>query len=142
MIGLMFLFLIFAGVYGYALKFWKNNPYRFSKLTSIRIKYLHYFTLIILITLAFIGLTLRGIWTSRIIIIVTIVCGIFFNLFGQKSVLNRFEKIYFNFLSFIPILFFGLVLNPLIGFIVVSSLIGQLFNPVNKIYFEAYYSLG
>ncbi|MCL9771015.1 hypothetical protein NAT47_11370 [Flavobacterium sp. HXWNR69] len=57
-------------------------------------------------------------------------------MIAQKSVLNKVEKYYFTFLSFFPILFFGLVLIPMIGFIIVVSLIGQLFNPVDKIYYE------
>ena len=136
MIELIFLFLIFAGVYGYALKFWKKNKFRFSINNSFKVKYFHYSTFLLLIILGMFGLTLRGIWTNRIIIILCLISGIFFNLFSQKSVLNKFEKIYFNFLSFFPILFFGLVLIPMIGFIVVISLIGQLFNPVNEIYYE------
>ena len=57
-------------------------------------------------------------------------------MIAQKSVLNKVEKYYFTFLSFFPILFFGLVLIPMIGLIIVVSLIGQLFNPVDKIYYE------
>ena len=73
---------------------------------------------------------------NQIVIIISIITGIFYNLIAQKVILNKFEKYYFTFLSFFPILFFGLVLIPMIGLIVVVSLIGQLFNPVEKIYYE------
>ena len=136
MIELGFLFLIIAGSYAYSLKFWKKNQFRFSAFKSSCLKYLHYFTLILSLSFAFINYSLRGIWTTQIVIIVSIFIGVFYNLIAQKSVLNKVEKYYFTFLSFFPILFFGLVLIPMIGFIIVVSLIGQLFNPVHKIYYE------
>ncbi|MQP23487.1 hypothetical protein GFJ94_00210 [Flavobacterium sp. LMO8] len=136
MVELGFLFLIITGSYAYSLKFWKKNQFRFSEFTSRYLKYLHYFTFVLSLSFVFIDYSLRGIWTSRIVIIISIFIGIFYNLIAQKSVLNKVEKYYFAFLSFFPILFFGLVLIPMICFIIVVSLIGQLFNPVDKIYYE------
>lgn len=136
MIGIVFLFLIIAGSYAYTLKFWKKNQFRFSHFTSRYFKYLHYFTLILSLSFVLLNYSLRGIWSTQIVIIISIINGIFYNLIAQKVILNKFEKYYFTFLSFFPILFFGLVLIPMIGLIVVVSLIGQLFNPVEKIYYE------
>lgn len=136
MIGIVFLFLIIAGSYAYTLKFWKQNQFRFSHFTSRYFKYLHYFTLILSLSFVLLNYSLRGIWSTQIVIIISIITGIFYNLIAQKVILNKFEKYYFTFLSFFPILFFGLVLIPMIGLIVVVSLIGQLFNPVEKIYYE------
>ena len=136
MIELGFLFLIIAGSYAYSLKFWKKNQFRFSEFTSRGLKYLYYFTLVLSLSFVFVDYSLRGIWTTRIVIIISIFIGVFYNLIAQKSVLNKVEKYYFTFLSFFPILFFGLVLIPMIGLIIVVSLIGQLFNPVDKIYYE------
>jgi hypothetical protein len=136
MIELVFLFLIIAGTYFYSLKFWKKNQFRFSEFTSRCLKYSHYFALVLSLSFVFIDYSLRGIWTTQIVILISIFIGVFYNLIAQKSVLNKVEKYYFTFLSFLPILFFGLVLIPMIGFIIVVSLIGQLFNPVDKIYYE------
>jgi hypothetical protein len=136
MIELGFLFLIIAGIYAYSLKFWNKNQFRFSEFISNRLKYLHYFTLVLSLSFVFLDYSLRGIWTTQIVIIISIFIGVFYNLITQKSILNKVEKYYFTFLSFFPILFFGLVLIPMIGFIIVVSLIGQLFYPVDKIYYE------
>ncbi len=136
MIELVFLFLIIAGTYAYSLKFWKKNPFRFSEFVSTCLKYLHYFTLGLSLSFVFVDYSLRGIWTTQVVIIISIFIGIFYNLIAQKPVLNKVEKYYFTFLSFLPILFFGFVIIPMIGFIIVVSLIGQLFNPVDKIYYE------
>ncbi len=136
MIELGFLFLIIASIYVFSLKFWKKNQFRFSESTSKGIKFLHYFTLLLSLSFVFINYSLRGIWTTQIVIIISIFIGVFYNLIAQKSVLNKVEKYYFTFLSFFPIMFFGLVIIPMIGFIIVVSLIGQLFNPVDKIYYE------
>lgn len=136
MIELGFLFLIIAGSYAYSLKFWKKNQFRFSEFTSRYLKYSHYLTLVLSLSFIFIDYSLRGIWMTQIVIIISIFIGVFYNLIAQKSILNKVEKHYFSFLSFFPILFFGLVLIPMIGFIIVVSLIWQLFNPVNKIYYE------
>jgi hypothetical protein len=136
MIELVFLFLIIAGIYAYSLKFWKKNQFRFSEFTSRCLKNLHYFTLVLSLSFVIVNYSLRGIWSTQVVIIISIITGIFYNLIAQKVVLNKFEKYYFTFLSFLPILFFGLVLIPMIGFIIVVSLIGQLFNPVDKIYYE------
>lgn len=123
-------------IYAFSLKFWKKNQFRFSESTSKGIKFLHYFTLLLSLSFVFINYSLRGIWTTQIVIIISIFIGVFYNLIAQKSVLNNVEKYYFTFLSFFPIMFFGLVIIPMIGFIIVVSLIGQLFNPVDKIYYE------
>lgn len=136
MIEIGFLFLIIAGSYAYSLRFWKKNQFRFSAFKSRCLKYLHYFTLVLSLSFAFLDYSLRGIWTTQIVILISIFIGVFYNLIAQKSVLNKVEKYYFTFLSFFPILFFGLVLIPMAGFIIVVSLIGQLFNPVDKIYYE------
>lgn len=136
MIELGFLFLIIAASYAYSLKFWKKNQFRFSEVTSMNLKYSHYLTLALSLSFVFFDYSLRGIWTTQIVIIISIFIGVFYNLIAQKSVLNKFEKYYFTFLSFFPILFFGLVIIPMIGFIIVVSLIGQLFNPVDKIHYE------
>jgi hypothetical protein len=136
MIELSFLFLIIAFSYLYSFKFWKKNKFRFSEFSSRYLKYLHYFTLLLSVSFLFIDYSLRGIWTSQIVIIFSIFSGVFYNLIAQKSVLNKVEKYYFSFFSIFPILFFGLVLIPMIGFIIIISSIGQLFNPVDKIYFE------
>lgn len=136
MIELGFLFLIIAASYAYSLKFWKKNQFRFSEVTSMNLKYSHYLTLALSLSFVFFDYSLRGIWTTQIVIIISIFIGVFYNLIAQKSVLNKFEKYYFTFLSFFPILFFGFVIIPMIGFIIVVSLIGQLFNPVDKIHYE------
>jgi hypothetical protein len=136
MIELGFLFLIIAASYAYSLKFWKKNQFRFSEVTSRNLKYSHYLTLALSLSFVFFDYSLRGIRTSQIVILISIFIGVFYNLIAQKSVLNKAEKYYFNLLSFFPILFFGLVLIPMMGFIIVVSLIGQLFNPVDKIHYE------
>lgn len=111
MIELVFLFLIIAGIYAYSLKFWKKNQFRFSEFASRCLKYSHYFTLVLSLSFVLVNYSLRGIRSTQIVIIISIITGVFYNLIAQKVVLNKFEKYYFTFLSFFPILFFWLNIN-------------------------------
>lgn len=122
--------------YWICLKFWKENTYRFSEKTSRLIKYIHYLFLSISIILFANGLNLKGIWTSRIVFLTSLFLGIFFNLIAQKIVLTKIEKMYFNFLSVFPIVIFSLILIPFLGIVLIASIIGQLFNPYETIYYN------
>jgi cytochrome b subunit of formate dehydrogenase len=82
------------------------------------------------------GIGLRGLWTTRIIVITTLLIGIFFVFLSAKNVLNKIEKWYFSFFSFLPILTVGFMLIPFFGAVATISLFGQLFCPADKIFYE------
>lgn len=133
--------IIFIIVYGFGLFYWnKKINWRLSKKISKPLKLLHYsgFTICLIIAVLYSNydLTLRGIWTSRIIILFTLFTGIFFIFVANKSSIIEIEKWYFKFFSFLPILTAAILLIPFLGIVIVLSLFGQLTNPVTKIYFE------
>lgn len=123
-------------LYAFKIKDWKKNDYRLNQELSIYLKYLHYFTITITIILLILELQIRGIWTGRIVTFIALLSGIFYNLFAQKSVLNKLEKTYFSFLSILPLIFPFFLLIPLFGMVIIFSTIGRLFSPYDKIHYE------
>jgi hypothetical protein len=133
--------IIFLVVYTIALIKWnKWVSWRLNPKTSRTIKYVHYIGLSIITIIAFVywelNIGLRGLWTTRSIIFVTLFTGIFFNFISSKAVFNILETIYFRLFSLIPI-FVGLaLLIPFLGVVIVFSIFGQLTSPADKIYYE------
>ena len=123
-------------LYAFKIKDWKKNDYRLNPELSIYLKYLHYITITITIVLLVLELQIRGIWTGRIITFIALLSGIFYNLFAQKSVLNKLEKTYFSFLSIFPLILPLFLLIPLFGMVVIFSIIGRLIFPYDKIHYE------
>lgn len=123
-------------LYAFKIKDWKKNDYRLNPELSIYLKYLHYFTITITIVLLILELQIRGIWTERIVTFIALLSGIFYNLFAQKSVLNELEKIYFGFLSILPLIAPLFLLIPLFGMVIIFSTVGRLFSPYDKIHYE------
>ena len=127
--------------YLFCLFYWnKYIDWRLDEKISKRIKYSHYIGLFIciLITIHYTiyDIGLRGIWTSRIIIIYTLTTGIFFTFLSDKNILKKIEKIYFKAFSFFPVLISTFLLVPFWGILVVFSLLGQLILPYEKIIYE------
>lgn len=132
---------IFVVIYIYGLIQWnKKVAWRLNPLVSKIIKYVHFVTLLVSLSIGVLNLKLdlgfRGLWTTRIIIITVLISGIFFNFLSNKSILNRFEKIYFRLFSFFPVVVGGILLIPFIGFVLVASLFGQLISPAENIYYQ------
>jgi hypothetical protein len=130
------LLILLTIAYAFSLKFWKNNKFRLGYKNSIYLKYIHFLTFSVSIILFFIGLNLRGIWTSRIIFFIAIFSGIFYNLIAEIKNLNIVEKYYFKFLKILPIIFGALTFIPFLGIVIVASVIGQLTNPYEKIHYN------
>jgi hypothetical protein len=127
--------------YIYGLIQWnKKVKWRLNPLVSKIIKYVHYVALLISLSTGILNLKLdlgfRGLWTTRIIIITVLITGIFFIFLSHKSILNRFEKIYFRVFSFFPLVVGGFFLIPFIGFVLIVSLFGQLISPAENIYYQ------
>ena len=123
-------------LYAFKIKDWKKNDYRLNQELSIYLKYLHYLTITITIVLLILELQIKGIWTGRIVTFIALLSGIFYNLFAQKSVLNKLEKTYFSFLSILPLIFPLLLLIPFLGVVIVFSIIGRTISPFEKICYE------
>ena len=123
-------------LYAFKIKDWKKNDYRLNSELSIYLKYLHYFTITITIVLLLLELKIKGIWTGRIVTFIALLSGIFYNLFAQKSVLNKLEKTYFSFLSILPLIFPLFLLIPFLGVVIVFSIIGRMISPYEKIFYE------
>jgi hypothetical protein len=108
--------------------------------TSNIIKIIHYFGLIICCVVAWsylsYGIGLRGLWTTRIIIILTFTIGIFFIFVSNQAALNTFEKVYFRLFSFIPALTTALSLIVWIAGVIIISIFLRVFNPAEKTFYE------
>ena len=133
--------LIITITYVIILKLWKEQiTWKLSNRMTVSLKHIHYSSLFLcifsLILFEYFSLSFKGLWTSRIIIIITILTGIFFHLIANKVALKKIEETYFKFLSYFPIIVGIFSLIPFIGIVVILSLVGQLFMPVEKIYFE------
>ena len=105
---------------------------------SVFLKKVHYSALFfcgvaIMLFTAF-DLMFYGSWTTRVFIITALFTGVFYHFVSAKAYTNKVEKIYFVVLSFIPVMFLILLLIPFIGFVIVLSLWGMLFNPEKKLY--------
>ncbi len=133
--------ILFITSYGLGLLFWeKKVAWRLKPKMSTTIKSLHFLGLFICILVSILysnfNIGLRGLWTTRIIIIFTLLTGIFFIFIANKTTINKIEKWYFNFFSFLPIVTAGVFFIPFLGVVFVISLFGQLTEPATRIYYE------
>jgi hypothetical protein len=125
--------LLFILIYSIGLYWWlKKTPYRMSDDMTKYLKWTHYtllsITLFIVILHYATDLQLRGIWTSRWIIIGLIASGIlFYPLAAQRKALSMPEKIYFIIFAFFPVSIAAVLLVPFLGSII---------NPIAKIHYE------
>lgn len=133
--------IIFIITYGLGLIYWnKKVSFRLNLNLSNRIKKFHYLGLficvLVFVSYSYFDIGLRGLWTTRIIIILTLLTGIFFIFIADRTTINKVEKLYFKLFSFLPILSAGILFIPFLGVVIVVSLFGQLFDPAKKIYYE------
>lgn len=133
--------IIFIIAYGLGLFYWdKKINWRLNTKMSKSIKLLHYIGLLICLTVGIIytnfDIGLRGLWTTRTIIIFTLLTGVFFTFLADKSSTSKIEKWYFKIFSFVPILTAATLFIPFLGVVIVLSLFGQLTDPATKIYYE------
>jgi len=136
-----FLFIAFFCIYLAAVFYWnKKVTWRLRPKTSGILKKVHFAALIICIVIAVLygvfSLGLRGLWTTRIVIIFTLLTGIFFRFILSEASINKIEKLYFKIFSFLPMIMAGTLLIPFMGVLIVSSLIGRLVRPVDDIHYE------
>jgi hypothetical protein len=133
--------IVFILLYTYGLFRWdKLVAWKLSSKVSKTIKYFHYLTLLIVLTIAFtyslFDIGLRGLWTTRSFIIITLLTGMFFNFITNKTIINKIEKVYFKLFSFFPPITGLILCIPFLGVVIVFSLIGRLIEPANTIYYE------
>jgi hypothetical protein len=137
----LIIIIAFIVIYVLSLFIWKRSvAWRLNTKISKTIKKVHYVGVVICISVFLLftnfGIGLRGLWTTRIIIITTLIIGIFFIFVSAKNVMNKIEKWYFNFFSFLPILIAAFVMIPFLGIVATLSLYGQLSSPADKIFYE------
>ncbi len=133
--------IVFTLLYTYLIFRWdKYVSWQLGSTISRTIKYVHYITFFISLTIAFtylqFDLGLRGIWTTRIFVITALLTGTFFYFVANKDILNKIEKIYFWIFRFLPSVTGAVLLIPFLGVVLVFSLLGRLFDPADEIYYE------
>ena len=137
---LLFLFGLFVIGYGFGLKWAAKSFTKFNLEASKRMKLLHYvgLTLCIAIWISYDNfcIGLRGLWTTRILIILTLICGLLFGVFANSASMRRIEKLYFKCFSYLPFFTAGFMCSSMTGFATVLSLLGKLVTPSQHIYFE------
>ncbi len=132
---------VFIIIYIYGLLSWdKKVRWRLKPKISKAIKYLHFATLLVCLTVLFLysnfNLGLRGLWTTRVFIIVTLLTGIFFIIISDKTINSKLERIYFEVFSYLPIITGFFLYIPFLGIVLTVSLFGQLTSPADKIYYD------
>lgn len=133
--------ILFIIAYGLGLFYWdKKINWRLNPKMSRSIRLLHYIGLLICLTVGStytnFDIGLRGLWTTRIIILFTLITGVFSIFLGDNTSINKIEKWYFKIFSFMPILTAATLFIPFLGVVIVLSLFGQLTDPATKIYYE------
>ncbi len=128
-------------LYGFEYLRWsKKNKHRLNLKLSKKIKILHYVMLTLFAILFFIEINyyyiINFIWIKRIIIIILMISGIFFNSFSNQLFKKKIEKIYFKLFSYLPILISIIWMIPFLGLFVCYGLFCTLFNPISKTYYE------
>ncbi|MFD0750258.1 hypothetical protein ACFQZS_08910 [Mucilaginibacter calamicampi] len=114
---------------------WKLTPKISGPLKKVHFTAL-FFCIIVALLYGVFSLGLRGQWTTRIVIILTLLTGIFFRLISNEASKSKIEKWYFKIFSLVPMFMAGTLLIPFLGVVMVLSLIGKLVMPVNNIYYE------
>lgn len=114
--------------------------WRLREQASKTIKYFHYIGLSIAVTVGLsyglFDLGLRGLWTTRVVILSMLLTGCFFRFISSKSAINKFERIYFKVFAFLPIITGTIFLIPFLGVVLILSLGGQLIEPAKDIYYQ------
>jgi hypothetical protein len=133
--------IAFILTYTYGLFRWdKYVAWRLNSKVSKTLKYVHYLTLFVALTIACtysqFGIGLRGLWTTRTFLIIALLTGVFFNFVTDKTILNKIEKIYFKVFSFLPTATGVILCIPFLGVVIVISLLGRIIEPANTIYYE------
>lgn len=126
--------VLFILLYTAFLVYWhKKVTWSFGEETSRRIKEVHFLTLAICLCSAVMyyrfGLELRGVWTTKIVILLTLFTGPFVILVTDKTIFTRLEKIYFSLFSMFPVITAALLCIPFLGIVVVGSLLLRLVAP-------------
>lgn len=127
--------------YGYLLIRWeKLVSSKLGEQSSKIIKYIHYVGLAVVVTVGVsYGLFdhgLRGLWTTRIFMFLTLLTGCFYRFLSSPLSVNKFERLYFKVVAFVPVMLGGIFLIPLLGIVLILSLGGQLIEPAEEIYYQ------
>ena len=133
--------LVFILAYGFGLFYWNRQvTWRLNPRMSRSIKLFHYAGLLICllvgITYMNFDIGLRGLWTTRSIVISVLVTGVLFILLTDKSTISHVERWYFRTFSLLPVLAAATLLIPFFGIVLMLSLFGQLTDPATIIYYE------
>jgi hypothetical protein len=131
----------FIIIYGLGIYLWdKRVTLRISKGISRRLNYLHYSLVTLTIIAVFLNIiddiSFSGQWTTRTIIFGLLFTGILIYPLTNWKGKTKFEKYYFRLFSLLPIVTAVFSLIPFLGMVIVVSLVGQLVDPVGKIYYE------
>src|SRR5438105_3603022 len=127
-------------IYGLGIYLWnKKITRRLNERVSRRVIQFHYvlicFVVVSLILNWVDNLSFAGQWTTRVIIIGFLLSGFFIYPLSRWAEKFKIEKFYFRLFSYLPTIFGFVLLIPFAGPLVFSTSIGQLLNPVCKIYF-------
>ncbi|WP_207531612.1 hypothetical protein [Desertivirga arenae] len=128
-------------VYCYLLIRWeKLVRWRLDERPSKTIKNIHFVGLSIISGVGLLygafDLGLRGLWTTRFVILLTLLTGCFLHFISSTSAVRKFERTYFKAFAFLPVIVGGLFLVPFLGVVLVLSLGGQLIEPANEVYYQ------
>jgi hypothetical protein len=103
-----------------------------------KLKKVHYIALalvgIALLLINNFNLDFRGLWTTRICVLVALLTGLFLYLYAQRDWKVKAEKIYFRLFSWLPVAFIVFACTSFPGIIISSMFLGWVFDPGKVIY--------
>jgi hypothetical protein len=128
-------------VYGLGLYIWnKKTSRRLNVKASRRVIQFHYvltFFVVVSLVLNWVdSLSFSGQWTTRVIIIGFLLSGFFIYPLSAWSEKFKIERLYFRLFSYMPTIFGFALLIPFVGALAFGTVVGQLLNPLKKIYFD------
>ena len=137
----IFVSVAFAVLYVIVLIYWdKKIKWRLPKKAANALGLVHIaslaITLIVAILYSQFEIGLRGLWTTRVFIIIFLISGIFFRFLVSKEGMKNFAGWYFKAFSFLPIAVAAILCIPFLGIVLVLSLLGRLVDPATDIFYE------
>lgn len=140
MIGVFLYPFIFLLVYAAALHFNEKRTWKIPLSSSKILKNSHYISLPFLILVGVLnfglGYDLKGIWTSRVIILFCLLSGILTYWLVDKAIFTKIENWYFTFLAKIPIIGAAFLLIPMLGYLTLGAILYQFATPYEQIYYS------
>lgn len=133
--------IAFIAVYSAIIINKRRGSSRLNQRSTRIYKWTHYISAIIFLSICtiyiFSGIGLRGLWTTRLIVVVTLLTGLSLRFVAHTAALRKFESWYFKAFSWLPVAVTAFLFVPFMGPVITFSIIGQLIHPVDDVFYDS-----